>query len=211
MSSVGPDVGNADLVAERDRLLYRIENTARAKLEDAALPDAEGVYVVWPVNHLAVADLGLRDVAGESFLADRPLYIGKAEDSVSKRLTKHFSSGDTGRSTLRRTLASLLDLESRPRRTSIVNPTPKQVRILVTNFDLAERDDDHLTRWMVQHLEVCGVASTFSSLKKVERALGAELRPPLDQERPPMWRSNPWRDHVADRRQALRERARLHL
>ena len=211
MSGAEPGTGSLSLLAERDRLLHWIEHAAGVKLEDAVLPDEPGIYVIWPANPLAIADLGLRDVAGEPSLADRPLYVGKAQDSVRRRLTKHFSSGDTGRSTLRRTLASLLDLESRPRRTNIAYPTPEQVRALVANFDLAERDDERLTRWMAQHLTVCGVASIFSPLRKVERAVGAELRPPLDQERPPMWSPNPWRDYVAECRQALRERARLHL
>jgi hypothetical protein len=199
------------LVAERDRLLRRIKETAMAQIESAALPDEPGIYVVWPVDQRAVVDLRLRDVAGDVSLAARPLYVGKASDSVSQRLAKHFTSGDTGHSTLRRTVASLLDLESRPRRTRIKNPTPRQLQTLVANFDLTERDDERLTRWMAEHLEVCGAASTFAQLKDLERALGVVLRPPLDQERPPMWEPNPWRAHVADRRRALRERAQSHL
>ena len=128
------------------------------------------------------------------------------------RLTgKHFASGDTGHSTLRRTLASLLDLESRPRRSRIVNPTPKQVRALVANFDLASTDDAYLTTWMARHLEVCGFASSFSPLKDLEQADGAVLRPPLDQGRPPMWQPNPWRRLVAGHRQILRDRAHSYL
>lgn len=200
-----------DVLAERDRLLRAIEQASRALIADAVLPNDPGLYIAWPASALAVADLGLSDVAGEPSLVGRPLYVGKAEDSVEKRLTKHFSSGDTGRSTLRRTLASLLDLESRPRRSTIADPTPEQARTLVANFDLTPSDDERLTSWMAQHLTVFAVPSIFRPLKMVERAVGAELRPPLDQERSPMWSPNPWRAHVAERRQVLRERARLHL
>jgi hypothetical protein len=201
-----------DLIIERDRLLSLIETTARAHIESAVLPDEPGIYVVWPVAQHAVDDLGLADVTGESPLAFRPLYVGKAEDSVQRRLVmKHFASGDTGHSTLRRTLASLLDLESRARKTRILDPTPQQLRTLTANFDLSEHDDEVLSEWMAEHLRVCGLASRFSPLTKVERSVGAELRPPLDQERPPMWQPNPWRRFVADHRQVLRDRARLNL
>lgn len=212
MSDSQGDDGRADLLAERDRLLLLVEGTARSTIEKADLPERPGIYVVWAADQRVVNDLNLKDVAGEPPLASRPFYVGKAEDSVRGRLKgKHFASGDTGHSTLRRTLASLLDLESRPRRTRIVNPTPEQVRTLVSNFDLAEREDDYLTRWMAEHLQVCGFASAFSPLKGIERGLGAELRPPLDQERSPMWEPNPWRSLVAERRRVLRERARSHL
>lgn len=205
-------MANPDLIVERDRLLGLIETTPRANIEDAVLPQEPGIYVLWPVNQDTIDDLRLSDVHGEPSLASRPLYVGKAEDFVRSRLAdKVFASGDTGHSTVRRTLAALLDLESVPRRTRIVDPTPKKVQTLVTNFDLAEHDDQYLSRWMVGNLEVCGFASSFSPLKDLERAIGAVLRPPLDQERSPMWQPNPWRQYVAERRQILRERARSHL
>jgi hypothetical protein len=93
----------------------------------------------------------------------------------------------------------------------IVNPTLRQVRTLVANSDLADTDDECLTKWMVRHLEVCGFASSFSPLKNLEQAVGAVLRPPLNQGRPPMWQPNPWRRVVANHRQVLRGRARSYL
>ncbi|MGW3547006.1 GIY-YIG nuclease family protein [Janibacter hoylei] len=54
---------------------------------------------------------------------DAPLYIGKAERSlVSRDLQTHFTSGKTGQSSLRRSLAALLrvelDLTAQPRNPS---------------------------------------------------------------------------------------------
>lgn len=44
-------------------------------------------------------------------------------------------------------------------------------------------------------------------LRHLELAVGAILRPPLDQDRPPMWQPNPWRAQVKAARERLRAQA----
>ena len=197
------------LKAERNRVLGVLDETAKTQQVAASLPDSAGIYALWPATERALTELGLEDAPTGPPLMELPFYVGKDTRSVSKRLSKHFTSGDTGHSTLRRTLASLLDLESRPRRTTIERPTQKQLRTLVTNFDLTDADDERLSRWMSENLEVVAAASAFTPLSDLERAVGAILHPPLDQERSPMWEPNPWRDQVAAARRRLRDRARV--
>jgi GIY-YIG catalytic domain-containing protein len=82
----------------------------------ALVPGAAGLYAVY----------GDREVWRELGLGQppdgRPLYVGKAEDSlIARDLRTHFGSGRTGSSTLRRSFAALLaqrlDLHAQPRNT----------------------------------------------------------------------------------------------
>jgi hypothetical protein len=149
---------------------------------------------------------------GEDRLLGCLLYLGKAEDSLRDRLlSTHFRSGRTGHSTARRTFAALLDLESCPRPSRIAAPTPKQIERCITNYGLVPDDERRLTEWMIASLEVRSFASAWQPLNELERAAGAKLRPPFDQGRSPLWEPNPWRPYVAQRRRALRERARAAL
>jgi hypothetical protein len=200
-----------ELEAECRRIVALLHGKPPRRGSVGSLPDSAGIYTVWIASKKGLKDLGLQDQPEEPPLIGRPLYVGKDEASIRKRLQKHFTPRDTGHSTLRRTLASLLDLESRPRRTRIDHPTEKQLRTLVSNFDLTEVDDERLSHWMCLHLEVCAAPSAFTPLRHLERAVGASLHPPLDQERLPMWTPNPWRDQVKAARCRLRDRARATL
>lgn len=158
---------------------------------------------------MALADLGLEEVDGETPLHDRILYLGKAEDSVRRRLARtHFETGKTGWSTLRRTLAALLDLASCTRPSRIAAPTPEQLRTMTSNYGLTPDDEARLTAWMIENLDVRAAATGSEPLPQLERVVGAVLRPPLDQERTPLWSPNPWRTQVAEARARLRTRAR---
>ena len=199
------------LIAERDQIVAILTDDSSAS-SMSELPDAPGLYALWPQSQRVIADLGLEDADGESPLADRALYLGKAEDSILDRVTAtHFASRKTGHSTVRRTFAALLVLESQPRRSRLVAPTPKQFRTMTANFDLTDDDEERLTEWMVSNLTVRAATSQWMPLKDLERAVGAMIRPPLDQERKPMWSPNPWRDDVAMRRRRLQSQARAAL
>ncbi|MGH2864053.1 MAG: GIY-YIG nuclease family protein, partial [Solirubrobacteraceae bacterium] len=68
-----------------------------------SVPSTPGLYAIHG-NSAAWAELGL-GVAPDS----RPLYVGKAEDSLITRDVKtHFGDGRTGSSTVRRSIAALL-------------------------------------------------------------------------------------------------------
>lgn len=73
---------------------------------------------------------------------DRPLYVGKAEDSLASRdLKTHLVSGRTGSSTVRRSFAALLreelDLHAQPR-----NPSRPE---RFANYGLRRDGDERLT------------------------------------------------------------------
>jgi hypothetical protein len=199
------------LLAERNKVIPELEDAGRV-LRLADLPAKPGLYALWPVGPSALEDLGLEDVDGLDPLMSRPLYLGKAEDSLVKRVAgKHFVSGDTGHSTVRRTLASLLGLEAVPRRSGIVSPTPKQMLTMTANFDLTRTDDDLLTAWMADNLIVRAAVSYWNPLRGLELEVGAVLMPALDLDRPPMWFPNPWRDFASSARRETQSRLRARL
>ncbi len=197
-----------DLNHERDRVLPLLGPDAPTFVA-TDLPEDPGLYALWASKQRTCTDLGLEAVDGEKPLLQRPLYIGKAQGSLRERVAeKHMVSGDTGHSTVRRTFGALLDLESCPRRTTLISPTPRQLRTLTANYDLIPDDDDKLTAWMSSNLIIRGARSDWQPLRDLERAVGAIMRPPLDQEPRPMWEPNPWRSQVSDARERLRRRAR---
>lgn len=108
----------------------------------------------------------------------------------------------------KRTFAGLLGLRSCSRPSKIVNPTRKQLMTGTANFGLIADDENRLTDWMVANLFVRAGTSKWIPLETLERAVGALLRPPLDQERTPMWLPNPWRRQVSAARERLRLAAR---
>jgi hypothetical protein len=131
----------------------------------------------------------------------RPLYVGKAERSlVSRDVDTHFSTGKTGSSTLRRSLAGLLAdklaLEGRPR-----NPAKPE---RFANFGLEASGDERLTDWMLTHLRLAVWPSPDGAiLDAVETAVLAELLPPLNVAKV----STPWRPLVQAGRRRLATQA----
>jgi hypothetical protein len=110
----------------------------------------------------------------------RPLYLGKAEDSlVTRDLKTHFGDGRTGQSTVRRSFAALLHdklgLRGMPR-----NPAKPGY---FSNYGLSAAHDAALTRWMKEHLELAAwgkPADCGFGLGEIEVALLLELQPPLN-------------------------------
>lgn len=145
-------------------------------LSDAAstVPNRPGLYAI----HAGVAtwdELGLGDPPD-----GRPLYVGKAEDSlVARDIKTHFGDGRTGQSTVRRSFAALLHdalgLRGIPR-----NPAKPHH---FANYGLSAAHDAALTRWMREHLELAAWPKPSTcefSLAEVEGALVLELEPPLN-------------------------------
>lgn len=109
---------------------------------------------------------------------DRPLYVGKAEDSlVARDIRTHFGDGRTGQSTFRRSFAALLrdplGLEATPR-----NPTKPE---RFANYGLQPDGDRELTRWMRSNLRLATWESPGDvPLLRVEQALLLRWEPPLN-------------------------------
>ena len=105
------------------------------------IPTEPGVYLVYSDSPIGV----LRHQPG-----DRPVYVGKADDGLRRRLQKEHH-GDTGRSTLRRSLAALLKDELRLH--CIPRPTQGDYKpINFTNYSLEPESDSALTDWMERNL-----------------------------------------------------------
>jgi hypothetical protein len=198
-----------------DRLRQEIVTAAKALDLSApaiGLGDVEitsGLYSLAARSVEAIDALRLEDRQGHRPLVERVLYVGKAQSSLFTRLAEtHFVEHKTGRSTVRRTLAALLGLAPVPRATRIANPTRAQLMTLSANYALEPGDEVELTRWMRSQLEIRCFPSTWMPLKDLERPVAAALKPPLDQERPPMWGPNPWYEEVGTARERMRLRVR---
>lgn len=110
---------------------------------------------------------------------DRPLYVGKAEDSlVARDVRTHFRAGRTGQSTVRRTFAALLRdelaLRGMPR-----NPEAPE---RLGNYALSPEHDEKLNAWMFERLRlaVWTKPDGCTDLGAVERALFDAWKPPLN-------------------------------
>lgn len=135
-------------------------------------PDHPGLYAVYGSERARI-ELGLQPSS-----ADGPLYVGKAEDSLVRRdMRTHFSTGKTGSSTLRRSLAALLrtelDLRAIPRNTA----KPDHF----ANFAVAPDGDARLTAWMHERLTIAfWQKEAGCELNDVETRVVARWSPPLN-------------------------------
>jgi hypothetical protein len=138
---------------------------------------------------------------------DRPLYVGKAENSLAARdLQGHFGArprgvqSPTGSSTLRRSLAALLGAargyEGMPRNPS--NPGH------FSSYGLSVAHDDDLSTWMARRLQLALWPRNVDDLGAIETAVLVELVPPLNIEKV----VTPWRSQVKLARKTLAQEAR---
>lgn len=111
--------------------------------------DGFGIYAIYG-NERTWAALGVAP------FDDRPLYVGKVESGtlLTRDIRTHFATGRTGSSTVRRSFAAMLHddlgLTGIPR-----NPDrPADF----ANYGLSPADDETLTAWMLDHLDLGGPA-----------------------------------------------------
>ncbi|MEX2374866.1 MAG: GIY-YIG nuclease family protein [Dehalococcoidia bacterium] len=161
-----------------------MNDRASVSLDDDGIPADPGVYVVYcdvSIGHLSwTPDQG-------------PIYIGRAEDSIRKRIaTEHLS--DTGRSTLRRSYGALLKNElsllARPRRGGGAPPRDEAF----THYIFEPDGELRLTDWMRSHLTVAPAPTPTP--KPVQEELISRYGPPLNLTG---W-DNPWRQQIKDAR-----------
>lgn len=143
-------------------------------MHDAAtvVPDRPGLYAIH-----ADAKVWRQLTLGEP-PDDRPLYVGKAEDSlVSRDLRTHFGDGRTGSSTLRRSFAALLHrpLKLAPQPRNPANPERP------ANYGLPLAHDRRLTEWMRLNLRIAVWPSDGRApLEQIEKRALAHWLPPLN-------------------------------
>jgi hypothetical protein len=161
----------ADVVADARAALALPRPLAGA---EGRVPGRPGLYAIHGEAD-AWRELGLGEPPDV-----RPLYIGKAEDSLASRdLKTHFGDGRTGQSTVRRSFAALLhdtlELRGIPRNTAKPG--------YFSNYGLSAAHDAALTRWMREHLQLAvwpKPGDCDFALRDLEDALVVELKPPLN-------------------------------
>jgi hypothetical protein len=132
---------------------------------------------------------------------DGLIYVGKALSLRDRDISTHFATGQTGRSTLRRSLAAILKsslgLECTYRGHG-------RAEIDFTNYVLEPSSDGKLTAWMVDSLEIGYCPMPSESVREVEaRQIEAE-RPLLCLQDWP----NPHRSRLLDLRKICADEAR---
>jgi hypothetical protein len=176
--------------------------TAPEKLEAATMRDALAALQRAHARPIGEGDVarrpGLYAIHGDAGVwltlglgeppDDRPLYVGKAEDSLFSRAVEgHFSDGSTGRSTVRRTLAALLresvGFEGRHR-----NPDKPDSKYAAL-YGLSSEHEKVLTAWMRTHLALATWAKPAGghlALHQIETPLLERLIPPLNDDVSPL-------------------------
>ncbi|GGF33814.1 hypothetical protein GCM10011519_04110 [Marmoricola endophyticus] len=159
-----------DVVADALASLAGVRRSRESAVE--LVPRAPGLYA-FHGDEEAWSILDLRPV-----FDGQPLYVGKAERSLQSRdVMTHFGTGRTGSSTLRRSLAALLEtplqLAAVPRNLSSPDRS--------ANFALDKGSDERLSAWMDQRLSL----STWTKpegvvLDHIETQVLGRLRPPLN-------------------------------
>lgn len=158
------------------------------------LPDESGLYALWASSTAALNAIGVTDER----LLDAPLYVGKAEDSIRKRVAgTHFRSGKTGWSTVRRTFAGLLDLQSIPRQGN------SAIERRTSNYGLTPTDEERLTSWMVTSLLVRAAPVAVTEIRETEHAVTVVLEPALN------IKNAAWASELRTRAKASRARLRV--
>lgn len=127
----------------------------------SALPTAAGVYAWWAPPEILASFPGS---ANTGDAGRRLLYLGKASRLRSRVVSNHLR--DSGRSTLRRTLAGLL------------MPTEGYRTVWTDRVVLTPEDEQRLTHWMHQHLTLTW--SEHPDPVPLEKELISHLYPPLN-------------------------------
>lgn len=171
----------------------------RLPLSEAAehVPPSPGLYAIYG-DAQAWRELALGDPPD-----DRPLYVGKAEDSlVTRDLGTHFGDrGRTGSSTVRRSFAALLrdplNLHAQPRNAE----KPERC----ANYGLVPPGDETLTEWMREKLQLAFWPKPADAvLKRLESALLVDWLPPINLQ----GITTPWTRQLSDARAVMAAEAR---
>ena len=161
----------------KDELLQQLGEVARPVAEITSYSIQKGIYGFFLLH-------GALCIGGQTFESgkDSLLYVGKTESSQKMRdAGEHLADGQTGRSTLRRSLGALLRevLNLRPQPRSNTEKSTKRF----TNFKFDAAGEKRLTAWMKKHsgLGLCELpALTIPELEEREERLIRSAKPPLN-------------------------------
>jgi hypothetical protein len=140
---------------------------AASPLDELSAPAAAGIYGFY------LADGS--EVPGISQPGSGPLYVGTSGSLAQREFDTHFASGQSGFSTLRRSLGALLleDLDLRP------EPRGKSAsKSNYQNYRFDDGGEDRLSEWMRENLLVA--VEALHGAADVERKLIGLACPPLN-------------------------------
>jgi hypothetical protein len=157
-------------------IIKSLRQTKRTYSDHNDYPKKPGIYAFFLSD---VSDLGQYGHGGQL------LYIGISKDSLHNRdFNQHFKSGQTGRSTFRRSLGAVLKdklkLKAIPR--GGLNDAKRY-----DNYKFISQCEEALSEWMLQNLEIGywiseGVMD-YSALREHEEAVIRQLHPTFDLDR----------------------------
>lgn len=173
-----------------DSVIQQVRETRRPAM-NAILPQKPGIYAIYLLGGGALL-----------LFAAAPdlIYVGKSEGSLSDRdLGMHFSTGETGRSTLRRSVGAVLKDSLR---LTAIPRSDKRTKQDINCFRFTPDGEALLTKWMLTNLEIgyAVIGPDQGPLKAIEDAVIDALKPPLNLD-PRYRRSN----RHAERVMALRK------
>ncbi|WP_293003351.1 GIY-YIG nuclease family protein [Mycobacterium sp.] len=140
---------------------------ARCGLAEQSAPSVAGVYAIFSRAQCALP--------GVTLTGGDVVYIGSSSNLAQRSIGTHFATGQSGFSTLRRSIGALLrdqlDLVPRPRGAGSSDSNFRHYR-----FD--DAGEDKLTSWMIRNFD----ASVYPvpDPGRVERALIAIASPPMN-------------------------------
>ncbi len=160
-----------------EEIISSINETRKPITELERLPTKQGIYAFTLTEG---AELGKFGSAG------RVIFVGLAEKSLASRDTKsHLKTGQTGGSSLRRSLGAVLkqelSLTALPRDKNGKKPRPDK-------YKFNPEGERKLTNWMIENLELGyweNLEEPFSTdeLRKEEEQVIKTLKPTLDLDR----------------------------
>jgi hypothetical protein len=157
-------------------IIESIKDSITLLKEFKSLPKEQGIYAFF---------VGSTNDLGKFGQPDQNIYVGISEKNISGRDTEtHLKTGQTGWSTLRRSLGAVLksklNITAQKR-----DKNPKKLRPDKYKFD--ERGENKLTEWMEENLKI-GFWSTANlmskkKLRNEEEQVILRLKPTLDLDR----------------------------
>lgn len=178
-----------------------LESLTAPKFPAREIPDNPGLYAVYGPPKVW-EELGLGKPPDS-----RPLYVGKAEESLYRReYQTHFGGGKgsgkstTGSSTLRRSFAALLKSEHG------FSGIPRNIEKpgYFTSYGLSASDDRKLTEWMADSLLVAvWCPNDEVDLGAVETQILLHWIPPLNLSKV----KTPWKSMLSEKRALMAEEA----
>lgn len=160
-------------MTNKDEIIESIKRTAKSASQHIDYSKSPGVYAFMLNDNSTLKDFGQPNSV---------LYVGIAKDSLADRdLGNHFNSNSTGRSTLRRSIGSILKNEFNLKVFSR-NGTNNKREILNYVFNI--EGEISLTEWMNSSL-VIGYWEDknkipYTQLRELEKEVTRVLKPTLD-------------------------------